>query len=56
MEDNTLSIIFLLWVAASWVTHIVVCLQTEAWGFLIGGAIFVPIAWIHGTGVWFGVW
>ena len=56
MEDNTLGIIFLLWVVAAWVTHIVVCLKTAAWGFLIGGAIFVPIAWIHGTGVWFGIW
>jgi hypothetical protein len=45
---------FIIWVAASWITHIVVCLQTESWGFLIAGALLLPIAWIHGTGIWFG--
>jgi hypothetical protein len=46
---------FVFWIAASWITHIVVCLQTAAWGFLVAGAILFPIAWIHGTGVWFGI-
>jgi hypothetical protein len=46
----------IVWIAAAWLTHIVVCLQTASWGFLIAGALFVPIAWIHGTGVWFGAW
>ena len=44
-----------IWIFASLVTHIVVCLKTAAWGFLVAGAILFPIAWIHGTGVWFGV-
>lgn len=43
------------WVLAAWMTHIVVCLQTSAWKFLIAGAIVFPIAWIHGTGIWFGL-
>ena len=43
------------WVFAAWMTHIVVCLQTAAWGFLIAGAIVFPIAWIHGTGIWLGI-
>ena len=42
------------WIIASWLTHIIVCLGEEAWGFLIAGAIMVPIAVIHGTGIWFG--
>jgi hypothetical protein len=46
--------LFIVWVFASWLTHIIVCLQEGSWGFLIAGALFVPIAWIHGTGVWFG--
>jgi hypothetical protein len=46
---------FILWVFAAWMTHIVVCLQTAAWGFLIAGAIVIPIAWIHGTGIWLGI-
>ena len=49
--------IALLLFAASvgaWLTHIVVCLKTAAWGFLIAGAIFFPIGIIHGVGLWFG--
>ena len=45
-----------LWLVCSWFTHIVVCIKASAWGFLIAGAIFFPIAWVHGTGVWFGWW
>lgn len=41
---------------AGWITHIVVCLKTAAWGFLIAGAIFAPIGVIHGIGLWFNVW
>jgi hypothetical protein len=48
------SIMVIIWIFAAWMTHIVICLQTAAWGFLIAGAIVFPIAWIHGTGVWFG--
>ena len=43
------------WGVAAWITHIVTCLATASWGFLIAGAIVLPIAWIHGTGIWFGV-
>jgi hypothetical protein len=53
---NTLfACMMIFWVVSAWVTHIVVCLQTAAWGFLIAGAILFPIAWIHGTGIWFGI-
>lgn len=41
---------------AAWLTHIVVCLQNNEWGFLIAGALFFPIAMIHGFGVWIGIW
>ena len=44
------------WFLAAWITHIVVCLKTAAWGFLIAGAIMFPVAVIHGTGCWFGAW
>jgi len=54
MEDLVSSVIA-LWILAAWITHIVVCLKTAAWGFLVAGAILFPIAWIHGTGVWFGI-
>jgi len=39
-----------------WITHIFACLSTEAWGFLIAGALFFPIGIIHGIGIWFGAW
>ena len=45
----------IFWIVASWITHIVACLQAAKWGFLVAGAILFPIAWIHGTGIWFGI-
>lgn len=39
---------------AAWFTHIFVCLQAANWGFLIAGALFFPIAIVHGAGSWFG--
>ena len=44
-----------LWIIGSWITHIVVCIKTASWLFLIAGAIFFPIACFHGTGVWLGI-
>jgi hypothetical protein len=41
---------------AAWVTHIITCLREDEWGFLIAGALFFPIAIIHGIGVWLGLW
>ena len=45
-----------IWIFSAWITHIVVCLKAGSWGFLIAGAIAFPIAWVHGTGVWFNFW
>ena len=44
------------WLIAAWITHVVVCLKTASWGFLIAGAIMFPVALVHGTGAWFGAW
>lgn len=41
---------------AAWFTHIYRCFTEDAWGFLIAGAIFFPIAIVHGIGIWFGLW
>ena len=46
----------MIWVVASWFTHIITCLDDEKWGFLIAGALFFPVGIIHGTGIWLGVW
>lgn len=40
---------------AAWVTHVVVCIKTASWLFLIAGALLAPIGVVHGIGVWFGV-
>jgi hypothetical protein len=40
----------------AWITHVVTCLSDGSWGFLIAGALFFPIAIIHGIAIWFGVW
>ena len=49
-----LSLAFIVWFFGAWGTHILVCLQDGSWGFLIAGAIFFPVAIVHGTGIWFG--
>lgn len=46
----------LLAVVAAWLTHVIVCIKTASWLFLIAGAIFAPVGVIHGIGVWFGAW
>lgn len=47
--------VFLVGVAA-WFQHLYTCFTEESWGFLIAGAIFFPIAIIHGIGIWLGIW
>lgn len=51
-----LGVLLVAGLIGAWITHIVVCLKTAAWGFLIAGAIFFPIGIIHGIGCWFGAW
>lgn len=41
---------------AGWLTHVIHCIQTEKWLFLIAGAVAAPIGMIHGIGLWFGAW
>lgn len=45
-----------IWAIAAWLTHVIVCIKSASWGFLIAGAIFAPVAVVHGTGAWFGAW
>lgn len=45
-----------VWMIAAWLTHVIICFKAGMWGFLIAGAIFFPLAWVHGTGHWFGAW
>ena len=41
---------------AAWLTHVFVCFTDDRWGFLIAGAIFFPVAIVHGVGIWLGFW
>jgi ABC-type nitrate/sulfonate/bicarbonate transport system permease component len=38
----------------AWLTHVIVCIKTASWGFLIAGAIAFPIGVIHGFMIWLG--
>ena len=48
--------LFCFWMLAAWLTHVITCLATGAWGFLVAGALVAPVGVIHGTGLWFGSW
>ncbi len=49
------SILFMLGFAG-WLQHLYTCFTDDRWGFLIAGAIFFPVAIVHGWGVWLGIW
>jgi hypothetical protein len=38
----------------AWITHVVTCIQTESWIFLLAGAICFPVGIIHGWMIWLG--
>lgn len=47
--------LFVAWIFLAWLTHVIVCISTSKWVFLLAGAIFFPIGCVHGTGVWLGM-
>jgi hypothetical protein len=48
--------VFIITSISAWMTHVITCIQTEQWGFLIAGAIAAPVGIVHGVGIWFGAW
>lgn len=48
-------ITLLLTIIASWITHVIVCIQTSSWILLVVGIFVPPIGWVHGIGSWFGL-
>lgn len=38
---------------AAWLTHVFTCFNNAWWGYLIAGAIFFPVAILHGVYIWF---
>jgi hypothetical protein len=58
MSDSSsglLSIGLFLWVVLAWLTHVITCISTSKWLFLLAGAIFFPVGCVHGTGIWLGI-
>ena len=53
---NIVGIFLALLMIASWFQHLYTCFSDERWGFLIAGAIFFPVAIVHGVGIWLGLW
>jgi len=54
--ESEAAILIVILCVASWFTHLYVCFTAGKWGFLVAGAIFFPVAIIHGFGVWLGIW
>lgn len=58
MKDDSsglIAIALIAWVALSWLTHIVVCIQQAKYMLLLVGAFVFPVGCIHGTGIWLGI-
>ena len=53
-SGNLFALAVIAWVALSWLTHIVVCIQQAKWMLLLVGAFVFPVGCVHGTGVWLG--
>lgn len=51
--DDLIGFTFGMWLLTSWITHVISCFIAGTWGFLIAGAICFPVAWVHGTWLWF---
>lgn len=54
--NEFMSFLLIICCIAAWLTHVIVCLLAGSWGFLVAGALFFPIAIVHGFGIWLGVW
>ena len=50
------AVVSLITAFAAWITHVVVCIHTSEYLFLLIGALIAPIGMINGIGVWFGIW
>jgi hypothetical protein len=48
--------VFVVTSISAWATHVITCIETQQWMFLIAGAIAAPVGIVHGVGIWLGVW
>lgn len=49
-------LLFVIGLIAAWFTHVVTCISTAKYLFLVAGAIFAPVGVIHGVGIWLNAW
>ena len=49
------SVFVLCSIIAAWMTHVIICIQTASWILLVIGIFVPPIGWVHGFGIWFGL-
>jgi hypothetical protein len=38
---------------AAWLNHVFTCFNEGLWGFLLAGALLVPLGILHGAWLWF---
>lgn len=55
MDEDVIIGGLVVWFIAAWLTHVVVCIKSSSWALLFLGSFIFPISWVHGTGVWFGI-
>jgi hypothetical protein len=58
-KDLTTAVFLIAFIFGSfsaWITHVITCIETQQWLFLIAGAVAAPIGIIHGVGLWLGAW
>ncbi len=55
ITNLAVTIIFLVLTLGAWIQHVITCILNEQWILLAFGVIVPPVGWIHGIGVWFGV-
>lgn len=53
--NNALTWGLIGWIFFAWLTHVIACIQTASWALLVIGSLIFPIAWVHGTGLWLGM-
>lgn len=50
--DNFAGSAFFIVLLAAWFTHVITCFNEGWWGYLIAGAVFAPVAVVHGIYIW----
>jgi hypothetical protein len=59
LSENTTALATLafgLFAFAGWCQHLYTCFTEHLTGFLIAGALFFPVAVVHGWGIWMHWW